>query len=394
MSGVDRRIVVLLKSLRTNNRFYTLVEPNSGYKNADAIEEFPDWMPLGIAYPCLEDGLNDFAVIRTTFETIEVFPEDEELRKEMMSIIEDARGNLVRRLVELRDRIISGQAHFLGTDYQEFKNHLIHMATKGTIRRQLDSMMKVDVFESVARAEANAQGMAEPMYRYEFLPQHALANTARLEPRAFIGVLFEDVLLSVQDDANYAGKNRFDRDVFQKFIAVMFVNYATTDPLYYGTSREDYGVSADKDMSDTPLYLAVARALRYLERGEVPPPPARTGAFAGLGAPAGAEEDELAALFSAEAPDFLQPLQSAGHQVEIAFGAAERSLMQPLTRLAEAVRLLRGIDHPRSAEIARLTAEAGRQIFRSLQELQILSPLARDPIPEPSSDGARPDKGD
>src|SRR5262249_44148379 len=37
-SAGDNRQVVLLKSLATNNRFYTLVPPDSGMKNADAIE--------------------------------------------------------------------------------------------------------------------------------------------------------------------------------------------------------------------------------------------------------------------------------------------------------------------------------------------------------------------
>src|ERR1051325_6484157 len=142
--AVDKRQVVLLKSLRTNNRFYALVAPDSGFKNADAIEESPADLLLGIAYPCLEDGLNDFAVIRTTFETIDVFPDDDELRGEMMSIIADARGNLLPRLQELRDRLLSGQAHFLGTDLQEFKDHIVHMATRGAIRRTLDNMMKLD----------------------------------------------------------------------------------------------------------------------------------------------------------------------------------------------------------------------------------------------------------
>src|SRR5947207_1639130 len=142
----DRRIVVLLKSLNTNNRFYTLVPPEGDLQNGDVIAEFPNHLPLGIAYPCLEDGLNDFAVIRTTFETIDVFPDDEELRTEMMHIIDDARGNLVRRLVELRDRLRSGQAHFLGTDYREFRDHILHMASRGAIRRTLDNMMKLDIF--------------------------------------------------------------------------------------------------------------------------------------------------------------------------------------------------------------------------------------------------------
>src|SRR5918997_6454981 len=105
-SPSDNRIVVLLKSLTTNNRFYTLVPPDGELQNGDVIAEFPPHLPLGIAYPCLEDGLNDFAVIRTTFETIDVFPDDQELRQEMMAIISDARGNLVRRLAELQERIV------------------------------------------------------------------------------------------------------------------------------------------------------------------------------------------------------------------------------------------------------------------------------------------------
>src|SRR5258708_72167 len=146
----DNRIVVLLKSLTTNNRFYTLVPPDGEFQNADVIPEFPNHLPLAIPYPCLEYGLNDFAVIRTTFETLDLFPDDPELRTEMMEIINDARLSLKRRLVELRDKLESGQAHFLGTDLTEFKDALVHLSTQGNIRKTLDNMMKLDVFESVA----------------------------------------------------------------------------------------------------------------------------------------------------------------------------------------------------------------------------------------------------
>lgn len=375
--AVDNRHVVLLKSRRTNNRFYTLVDRDSPYKNADAIDDFPPDLPLGIAYPCLEDGLNDFAVIRTTFETIDVFRDDEELRKEMMGIIADSRSNLVRRLRELRDRIVARQAHFLGTELQEFKDHVLHMANRGTIRRQLDSMMKVDVFESVSNAEsAMSRGMPEPMYRYEFLPQHALALIERLPPRPFIGRLFDDILDAVNNNGNYESKYTFDKHVFQKFIAVMFVNYATTDPLFYGTNRDDYGVSYDKDMSETPLYRAVAAALRRLEREreldeeEVLPEAPAPGAT------------DLSHLFedTAPAPDFLQSLGHATHMVEIPFGAAERMLLEPLARIADALRLLQHSDNPRALEARRMAGAAGQQIFRGLQEMGIVSPLAQDPL--------------
>lgn len=378
---VDNRQVVLLKSLRTNNRFYTLVDPDSGLKNAGAIADFPPDLLLGIAYPCLEDGLNDFAVIRTTFETIDVFPDDDELRVEMMSIINDARGNMVRRLEELRDKVRGGRAIFLGTDLSEFKSHLLHMATRGAIRRTLDNMMKLDVFESVSKHEASqATRPPDPMYRYEFETREAQAGADQLEPREFAARLFDDVLHSVNNDQNYLNKHVFDRNVFQKFIAVMFVNYATTPQIFYGTSRDDYGVSSDKDMNDTPLYQAVAAALREFERTgrTLDFETGRARPLAGTAPTAVPEEEEadLTFLFDEDAG----ALTTAGHAVTIPFGAAERMLLEPLARLAEVVRLLEALPHPRADEIRTLAASAGREIFRGLQELQIISPLASDPL--------------
>src|SRR5580704_12836376 len=180
----DTRRVALIKSLETNNRFYALVEPDSGIKNADAVERIPDDLLVGIAYPCLEDGLNDFAVIRTTFETIDLFPEDDPIREEMMEIVNDARRNLLRRLTELHDKIHTGHAHFLGTDYSEFKDYSLRMVHKGFLRRNLDSMMKLNVFSSVAEAEGHAD-TTDLLYYFEFKHVDDAVMTA-LDPREFI----------------------------------------------------------------------------------------------------------------------------------------------------------------------------------------------------------------
>lgn len=354
----DQRQVVLLKSLATNNRFYTLVPPDSGMKNADAIDSFPDHLPLGIAYPCLEDGLNDFAVIRTTFETLDLFPDDVALREEMMEIINDARSNLRRRLVELRDKIATGQAHFLGTDLKEFKQYVLHLATKGTIRKNLDNMMKLDVFESVSQVEAENGAMPEPIYRYEPGFAHSLDQIQDLAPREFIARIFDDVLDAVEDPLNYQNKYSFDKFVFQKFIALMFVNYATTDPQFYGTNKEDYGVASEKEMQDTPLYRAVARALREIEREfqarqqglEVPE----------YRSPAGIEEPEALSYPSDR--------------------ATEQRLVGSFTFIAEGVRVLKHVEHPQALEAAEIIGRASREIFRQLRELGIISPIALDPV--------------
>lgn len=397
----DKRIVVLLKSLTTNNRFYTLVEPEGDLQNGDVIAEFPNHLPLGIAYPCLEDGLNDFAVIRTTFETLDLFPDDQELRGEMMGIINDARESLQRRLIELRDKLESGQAHFLGTDLTEFKEALVHLSTKGNIRKTLDNMMKLDVFESVAAAEAEADRQApQPMYHLEMLPHHSLDRLQPLTAREFIARVFDDVLESVTDDENYRSKYSFDKHVFQKFISLMFVNYATTDPMFYGTNKADYGVSGEKEMQNTPLYRAVAVALRELESQF--PPQLATGGTTAARTPSPPSRDAsplsppLAVLFTPENEPGLPaeeatapPAPSPPAYEPPSWAHAEQTLMEPFLAIAEAMQLLRRLDHPRARECGEIISLNARRLFRQLKTLGLISPVVADPLDH--MDDLRPD---
>lgn len=394
----DNRIVVLLKSLTTNNRFYTLVPPDGVVQNGDVIAEFPNHLPLGIAYPCLEDGLNDFAVIRTTFETLDLFPDDRDLRGEMMGIIDDARLSLQRRLVELRDKLEAGQAHFLGTDLNEFRDALVHLSTKGNIRKTLDNMMKLDVFESVAAVEAEAASSApQPVYHFELLPHHPLAGLRLLAAREFVARVFDDVLESVGDDENYRNKYSFDKNVFQKFISLMFVNYATTDPMFYGTNKADYGVSGEKEMQDTPLYRAVAVALRELE-SQFPPEIAAVGTGVLRQPPlAPARADSVTAHPGvipsppASATAESRPSPAPGGPVApIATGPpgaepaswahAEQTLMEPFMSIAEAMQLLRRLDHPRARECGEIISLNTRRLFRQLKTLGLISAVVSDPL--------------
>ncbi len=358
-SPLDNRKVVLLKSEKTNNRFYTLVEPETGIKNADVIHEIPDTLLLGIAYPCLEDGLNDFAVIRTTFETLDYFPGDKEMRDELFDMISDSRTKLSLRLAELKERIAARKAHFLGTDLEEFKSYALDMVHRGYPRRNLDSMMKLDVFSSVAEAEGHSSS-SEPLYHFEFREEFDLPTISMLPPRDFLAALFEDVLKSVQDDANYVDKYVFDKNVFQKFIALMFVNYATTDPIFYGTNKADYGVSTDKEMEQTPLYMAIARELREIEhkfrREEI-----------GLNG----ESMEEAVLESA--------IERARNVELPATLINEDVLLGPIAAICTAARHISKIADQDADELSRIILANASQLVQELKRLNIISPFARDP---------------
>jgi hypothetical protein len=358
----DGRRVALIKSLTTNNRFYTLVTMESGIRNADTVERIPEDLHLGIAYPCLEDGLNDFAVIRTTYETLDFFPDDEEMRNELMEIINDARSKLIRRLEELRERIAARKAHFLGTDLEEFKAYLLDVVHRGYPRRNLDSMMKLNVFMSVAETEGNSNGI-EPLYHFEFRQGSDVPRLAQLPAREFVASLFADVLQSVLDDANYVNRYLFDRNVFQKFIALMFVNYATTDPIFYGINKADYGVSEDREMDATPLYLAVGRELRGIEaqleledrlaRGEFPP----------MEAPTGMEE----------AVQLPQEVLLPGTLIN------EDVLLGPIASICAAAKQLKKKEDRETTEFARIILSDASRLVQELKRLNLLSPMANDP---------------
>jgi len=387
-SNSENRRVVLIKSLHTNNRFYALVEPDRGIRNADAIANIPEDLLLGIAYPCLEDGLNDFAVIRTTFETLDLFPEDDPIREEMMEIVNDARGNLLRRLHELHDKIANNRAHFLGTDYDEFKSYAMNLVHRGYPRRNLDNMMKLNVFSSVAEAEGldEASGL-NYFFQFQYIDGEALSA---LPARQFIVGLFAEVIKSVQNDSNYTGKFPFDKNVFQKFIAVMFVNYATTNPMFYGINKGDYGVSSDKDMDSTPLYMAISKELMEIEAQLWE----ETNPFAG--APIVATPDQTmgmpdfasaAPLPIGEVPDPLAHLSSLHGGVSFEQAGAmlpnelvnEEVLLGPITSLCSAAQLLMRKNDPETQRFARVILADASKLVDELKRLGIVSHLANDP---------------
>lgn len=395
--AVDDEHVALIKSLATNNRFYALVPRSSGIRNADTIEEVPIDLLLGIAYPCLEDGLNDFAVIRTSYETLELFLDDEEMQKELMEMIFDARRNLMLRLMELLERILSHKAYFLGTDLELFKNCALDLMRRGFPRRNLDSMMKVNIFSSVEATEKEMLGDFIPadvgIYRYEFRNSDNLERLAQLSPHDFLLALFSDVLDSVLDDRNYESKYTFDCYVFQQFIALMFVSYASTDPVFYGTHKDDYGVGQNRSMDDTPLYKAVKRELRRVAgKPELPVSEARQEAKLD-----GARLLEQRMQWDAEAAD-SNPFQFPDPPVTVDLGDAEHvvklpsmltnedSLLRPIASISALALQLQKHD---DGDLSQLILTEASRLVQELKRLGIISPLAYDPgAPE-----ARPTDG-
>ncbi|HEX8234908.1 MAG TPA: hypothetical protein VF600_03045 [Abditibacteriaceae bacterium] len=409
--------VALIKSLNTNNRFYALVSAESGIHNADAVESIPHDLMLGIAYPCLEDGLNDFAVVRTAYETLEIFPNDEAMRYELHEIITDARHALIRRLMELLERLIARKAHFLGTDLDEFKLSALEVIQRGFPRHRLDNMMKVNVFSSVAQAEATPRKAStheeQSLYRYEFHNSEDSERLAQLSGRQFLLSLLADVLDSVMDEENYRSKYLFDRNVFQQFIALIFITYSSTDSVFYGIHKDDYGVSRDKDMDRTPLYVAIGRELRRLinmpfapqmapfaaqipdsEAQSADQPNANAQMWANIAA--GIFHDcagvaDATTETGAQPPEGAQPPNGAQHpngatlsdpqpgHLHAVSPAHEKLLLGQIASICATAQQLRKRKTGDSNDLAQLILSDAAHLVEILKQINVISPLAYNP---------------
>ena len=177
--------------------------------------------------------------------------------------------------------------------------------------------------------------------------------------RTFIASLFGDVLDSVTDDSNYSRKYLFDRNVFQKFIALMFVNYATTDPMFYGTNRLDYGVSEEKDMEETPLYKAVAREMREIEIE--------------IGTEDGSYVEEIIQVAPADLATAHLDINLLGALVN------EDGLIGNIASICAAAEQISKRGNHEEVELARIIMNEASKLVAELKRLSIISPFAYDP---------------
>ena len=159
----------------------------------------------------------------------------------------------------------------------------------------------------------------------------------------------------------------------------MFINYATTDPKYYGINKKDYGVSSEKDMDETPLYISIREELTEIERliasdgtGSIESlaahdahlgvqPPAEQAFGIGLVSPSGRLSEEQA---SHMLPSELQN---------------EEVLLGPIASLCAAASLLQRKSDPETQRFAQIILADASKLVEELKRLGIVSPVANDP---------------
>src|SRR5205085_10412885 len=147
-----------------------------------------------------------------------------------------------------------------------------------------------------------------------------------------------------------------------------------------------------------PLYRAVAVALRELEAQHAVQPTAPAGAARRAPHEAGLPGSTPAAPLTTPSPatpdltapspgEPLAPIFTGAAPADgpaafetPAWAHAEQTLMEPFMSIAEAMQLLRRLDHPRARECGEIISLNARRLFRQLKTLGLISPVVMDPL--------------
>lgn len=173
-------------------------------------------------FTLLEDALNDMAIIRTTLDTMMMFDGDDPIRPEILAFAFEARDNLTVRFKNLLENLQTSNTDYV-LNYETFKSGALQMMTRGYSGQNLNSMMKVTAFDE--NATQNFYELTDLSQR-ELIPQMSGHQVAVL--------LLNDILHGIEDKDSYTDERQFNHRVFQKYLTILFLIYACTNPIFYG----------------------------------------------------------------------------------------------------------------------------------------------------------------
>lgn len=154
--------------------------------------------------------LADLGLIRGTLETRDQFPLDDPIREECQNIVEDARNGFLRRLHELADLSPADLRMSGGA----FKDAAINLMLLGLPRSSLSLLGREFLLGEIDALRGR--------YVYELSEPTDVFAVQSLSPEDVYALFVSDVLCCAGNDDNYASKRVFDRNVYNRFLALLY----------------------------------------------------------------------------------------------------------------------------------------------------------------------------
>ena len=140
----------------------------------------------------------------------------------MEQIIADARSNLTLRVQEFLRELEEGSTT-LELDFEKIKIAALKMMEDGYPIGNLNSMFKLKVFdEGEERYFLRAEGLEDP------------EAVRSLPAKEVVSILLTDLIHQIENEANYLSADAFERNVHQRYLALLALFYFASNPLFYG----------------------------------------------------------------------------------------------------------------------------------------------------------------
>lgn len=253
LPAAEESLVSLVTNLATGNKYFLYNQPD--YKDTTEVAAVPKEFIVGItdSYP-LTDWVTTFTLPTMTYLTLEDGSK-KDTKTVRERILMPTRGELEKRVADLRDRFAQGTLYFMGTDLERFMETMHGLIKGGVLRSELDKEFKAEAVRIVGIAPTIKKGEEgffqtvsdDPIYRYGLQKQGSYDVNG--EPGEFMLYILDDLLESIRDPRNYLDITSFERNVAQKALAIIYANRMSQTPEFRTATREAIETSVVK-----PLY--------------------------------------------------------------------------------------------------------------------------------------------
>ena len=109
----------------------------------------------------------------------------------------------------------------LSVDYQALRRAALEAMEQGISWPNFNKRMNIKALEEEE----------SDLYYFPFAGLVDLADARRMPAPRFVHLLCNEVWQSVNEDANYADKRRFDENIFWKYTLLLYMVYQVSNPM-------------------------------------------------------------------------------------------------------------------------------------------------------------------
>jgi hypothetical protein len=182
----------------------------------------PDSGGSAVLVPYFQECLRDLALIRTTLETLDLFPGDTDLEAELRPSVEDARLRLIKRLQEIDCRVTDGSGVLSDAALREFHRAMVDVSRRGMPWITLEHWMGS---ASLSPPEARS------VFRYPLPLRHLHDDPCDHAPTALLRRIVEDLIDELSTDGNLTSEAQFTRGIYQKLACILFACLVGASPV-------------------------------------------------------------------------------------------------------------------------------------------------------------------